>query len=141
VNSKPSVVFVCVKNAGKSQMAAALMRHLAGETVDVRSAGTDPGTALNPLCVAALAEVGVRVDGEHPKAVESDVLRRADRVVVLGGAARLDAPPGVTVDTWVTDEPSERGIDRIERMRLIRNDIARRVDELHRELMPGAAET
>lgn len=134
--STPSVLFVCVKNAGKSQMAAGLMRDRAGDTVEVHSAGTRPGTSLNALAAESLAEVGIDVSNERPKPIDPDLLRRVDRVIVLGREAHVDAPEGVTVETWVTDEPSERGIDGIERMRLVRDDIARRVDKLLSDLMP-----
>lgn len=131
---KPSVLFVCVKNAGKSQMAAGLMRQLAGDAVEVHSAGTRPGDALNALSAESLAEVGVDVSAEHPKPIDPDLLRRVDRVIVLGREAHVSAPDSVRVETWVTDEPSERGIDGIERMRLVRNDIASRIERLHREI-------
>lgn len=134
VTNRPSVLFVCVKNAGKSQMAAGLMRKLAGDTVDVYSAGTRPGDALNALSAESLTEVGVDVSAERPKPIDPDLLRRVDRVIVLGREAHVDAPEGVAVETWVTDEPSERGIEGIERMRLVRDDIARRVERLNCEL-------
>jgi len=127
---KPSVLFVCVKNAGKSQMAAGLMRQSAGDTVDVYSAGTKPGTAINALSAEALAEVGVDIDGEKPKPIDAQVLRDVDIVVTLGREAHVDAVPGSRFENWDTDEPSERGIDGIERMRLVRDDIAARVDGL-----------
>lgn len=135
MSAKPSVLFVCVKNAGKSQMAAGLMRKVAGDTVDVFSAGTRPGDALNALSAESLAEVGVDISAEHPKPIDRDVLAHVDRVVVLGREAQVEPTEGVTVETWVTDEPSERGIDGIERMRLVRDDIARRVETLHRSLL------
>jgi arsenate-mycothiol transferase len=135
LSAKPSVLFVCVKNAGKSQMAAGLMRKVAGDTVDVFSAGTRPGDALNALSAESLAEVGVDISAEHPKPIDRDVLAHVDRVVVLGREAQVEPTEGVTVETWVTDEPSERGIDGIERMRLVRDDIARRVETLHRSLL------
>nr|WP_234800219.1 low molecular weight phosphatase family protein [Mycolicibacterium diernhoferi] len=116
-------------------MAAGLMRDRAGDTVDVHSAGTRPGTSLNALAAESLAEVGIDVSSERPKPIDPDLLRRVDRVIVLGREAHVDAPEGVTVETWVTDEPSERGIDGIERMRLVRDDIARRVDKLLSDLM------
>ncbi|RAV09775.1 low molecular weight phosphatase family protein [Mycolicibacterium sp. GF69] len=134
MTAKPSVLFVCVKNAGKSQIAAGLMRDRAGDAVEVHSAGTRPGVALNALSAESLAEVGVDVSDEHPKPIDPDLLRRVDRVIVLGQEAHVDAPEGVIVETWVTDEPSERGIVGVERMRLVRDDIARRVDKLHSEL-------
>ncbi|MET9325231.1 low molecular weight phosphatase family protein [Tsukamurella sp. NPDC003166] len=128
--SVPSVLFVCVKNAGKSQMAAGLMRAAAGTTIEVHSAGTRPGIAVNDLSAAALAESGVDIRGEEPKAVDGALLNRVDRVVLLGAEAQLDVPAGVDVERWITDEPSGRGIDGLERMRLIRDDIADRVADL-----------
>jgi len=128
------VLFVCVRNSGKSQMAAGLMRQAsAGEAVAL-SAGTDPGTKLNALSVAALAEVGVDIAGGYPKPVDAELLAAADLVVILGREAQLDAPPGVRVLRWETDEPSERGIEGMERMRLVRDDIAARVHALATEL-------
>lgn len=133
MNTKPSVLFVWVKNGGKSQMAAGLMRKLAGDAVDVYSAGTRPGNALNALSAESLAEVGVDISTEHPKPIDPSLLSRVDRVIVLGQEAHVDAPE-VDVETWITDEPSERGIDGIERMRLVRDDIARHVEQLHQRL-------
>jgi len=134
VSTTPSVLFVCVKNAGKSQMAAGLMRAIAGDTVAVYSAGTRPGALLNAQSVQALAEVGVDISAEEPKPIDWDLLTRVDRVVVLGREAQLDVPDGVTLETWNTDEPSERDITGIERMRLIRNDIEQRVARLFADL-------
>lgn len=133
MTTKPNVLFVCVKNAGKSQMAAGLMRKVAGDAVQVHSAGIHPGAALNALSVQSLAEVGVDITADYPKPIDFDLLQRVDRVVVLGGEAHVDAP-GVQVETWVTDEPAERGIEGIERMRLVRNDISRRIEELYHRL-------
>ncbi|MBA8794762.1 arsenate-mycothiol transferase [Friedmanniella endophytica] len=130
----PGVLFVCVRNSGKSQLAAALMRARAGSRIAVASAGTAPGTALNALSVASLAELGLDVGDEHPKPVTNELLARADLVVVLGSEARLDSGE-VPQRVWVTDEPSDRGIDGIERMRLVRDDIARRVEALADELL------
>ncbi|MGX7732648.1 arsenate-mycothiol transferase ArsC [Rhodococcus sp. 2H158] len=132
----PSVLFVCVKNGGKSQMAAALMRKAAGGRIAVHSAGTAPGPALNALSVQALEEVGAPVDGEYPKPIDPQLLREVDLVVTLGRDARVDA---AYVENWDTDEPSERGIDGIERMRLVRDDIAARVDALAARLLDSAS--
>ncbi|MFD6858026.1 low molecular weight phosphatase family protein [Rhodococcus sp. NPDC060090] len=130
-----SVLFVCVKNGGKSQMAAALMRKTAGDRVVAHSAGTVPGPSLNALSVQVLHEVGASIDGEHPKPIDPQLLGEVDLVVTLGSEARVHAPAGVAVENWDTDEPSERGIDGIERMRLVRDDIATRVDELTTRLL------
>ncbi|CAN5886428.1 low molecular weight phosphatase family protein [soil metagenome] len=130
-SSRPSVLFICVKNGGKSQMAAGLMRQIAGDTVDVYSAGTQPGTVINALSAQALSEVGVDITGEQPKLVDYELARAVDLVVTLGREAQLDPPPGTRVENWDTDEPSRRGIDGLERMRLVREDIAVRVRHLH----------
>ncbi|WP_063126205.1 arsenate-mycothiol transferase ArsC [Nocardia fusca] len=134
MTTAPTVLFVCVRNSGKSQMAAGLMRQAAGEKVLALSAGTDPGTKLNALSVAALAEAGVDIGGEHPKAVDPLLLHIVDLVIVLGREADLDAPAGVQVRRWETAEPSQRGIEGMERMRLVRDDIAARVRALLAEL-------
>ncbi|BDT85515.1 putative arsenate reductase [Nocardia cyriacigeorgica] len=128
------VLFVCVRNSGKSQMAAGLMRQTAAGEVVALSAGTDPGENLNALSVAALAEVGVDISGGVPKPVDAGLLARADLVVILGREAQLDVPDGVRVRRWETDEPSLRGIEGMERMRLIRDDIDARVQALAAEL-------
>ena len=132
--STPSVLFVCVKNGGKSQMAAGLMRQIAGGTVEVHSAGTKPGSAVNDLSAQALLEVGVDITGEQPKIVDYKLARTVDLVVTLGREAHLDEIPGTSVQNWDTDEPSDRGIDGLERMRLVRDDIATRVKQLHETL-------
>ncbi len=134
MNRKPSVLFVCAKNGGKSQMAAGLMRQLAGEDVAVYSAGTKPAAAVNALSAESLLEVGIDISGETPKPVDPQLVRDVDVVVILGSEARLDPVPGTEFQTWDTDEPSERGIDGIERMRLVRDDIAIRVNELLAQL-------
>ena len=133
----PSVLFVCVKNGGKSQMAAGLMAKRAGDAIEVESAGTKPGTAVNALSAESLAEVGVDISANTPKPVTEEMVRAADVVVTLGREAHVDQVPGTVFENWDTDEPSERGIDGIERMRLVRDDIARRVDELYHRLSAG----
>jgi arsenate-mycothiol transferase len=128
------VLFVCVKNSGKSQMAAGLMRTIAGDTVDVYSAGTNPGTAVNALSAQGLLEIGVDITGEEPKPIDPQLVRRVDVVVTLGREAHVDPVPGTRFENWDTDEPSQRGIDGIERMRLIRDDIDARVRRLADQL-------
>ena len=130
----PSVLFVCVKNSGKSQMAAGLMRKLAGDHIEVHSAGTAPGSAINTLSAQALLEVGVDITAEHPKPIDPRLVRDVDVVVTLGREAHVDPVPGTRFENWDTDEPSQRGIDGIERMRLIRDDIAARVQLLTQQL-------
>ncbi len=135
--STPSVLFLCVRNGGKSQMAAGLMRKAAGGRVAVHSAGTNPGTSINFLSAEVLAEVGADISGEVPRPVDPELLRTVDLVVTLGREATVDVPPGVELRNWDTDEPSARGIDGIERMRLIRDDIDTRVHTLLAELAPA----
>ncbi len=130
----PGVLFVCSKNGGKSQMAAALMRQLAGASVKVHSAGTKPGNELNSQSVESLHEVGASTEGEYPKPVTDEVLGAVQTVIVLGTEAKLEPLPGQRFEVWDTDEPSLRGIEGMERMRLIREDIQARVEQLHREL-------
>ncbi len=131
---RPSVLFVCVKNGGKSQMAAGLMRKVAGDTVEVHSAGTKPGTAVNGLSAESLTEVGVDISGETPKLIDAQVVHDVDLVVTLGREAHVEPVPGTRFENWDTDEPSDRGIDGLERMRLIRDDIATRVADLRTRL-------
>lgn len=131
---KPSVLFVCSKNGGKSQLAAGLMNQLAGGAVTVYSAGTKPGKSLNPQAVESLTELGIDITGEHPKPVTDEALDAVDVVVVLGTEAKLEPRDGLRFEVWETDEPSERGIEGMERMRLVRDDISARVQTLHTEL-------
>ena len=132
----PAVLFVCVKNGGKSQMAAALMRHHAGDTVQVHSAGTRPGTAINAQSAAAIAEIGADMSFAVPQPVTDELLRSVDRVIVLGEEAVLEPVEGMAapVTTWHTDEPSQRGIEGMDRMRLVRDDIDAHVQALLEDL-------
>ncbi len=134
MDARPRVLFVCVSNAGKSQMAAGLMADHVGDAAEVSSAGTEAATALNVLSVRSLAEVGIDITGRRPQQLTDEAVRAADLVVVLGTDARVDEVEGTRVTRWVTDEPSERGIEGIERMRLVRDDIAARVRELASDL-------
>ena len=95
---------------------------------------TAPGSAINALSAQSLLEVGVDITGEHPKPIDPALLREVDLVVTLGREAHLEVPPGTRLQNWDTDEPSERGIEGIERMRLVRDDIATRVEELTEQM-------
>lgn len=134
--TRPAVLFVCVRNGGKSQMAAGLMRATAGDRVEVHSAGTSPGEKINALSAEVLAEQGVDISGQTPRSIDPELLERVDLVVTLGREAHVDAGD-VETRNWDTDEPSERGIGGIERMRLVRDDISRRVADLAAELGSG----
>ena len=131
---KPSVLFVCVKNGGKSQMAAGLMHKIAGDSVVTASAGSKPGSAVNGLSAEVLAEVGVDISRNVPRQITVEDQRTADVVVILGAEAQVEEIDGTRYERWETDEPSERGIDGIERMRLVRDDILDRVTALHATL-------
>jgi arsenate-mycothiol transferase len=133
VTDTPSVLFVCVRNGGKSQMAAGLMRAQAGDRVRVHSAGTAPGEKVNALSAQVLAEVGADMSGQTPTAIDPELLKQVDLVVTLGSEAHVDGGD-TEVRNWDTDEPSQRGIEGIERMRLVRDDIAARVESLLTEL-------
>jgi arsenate-mycothiol transferase len=136
MTASPSVLFVCVKNGGKSQMAAGLMRKIAGDAVRIYSAGTKPGAAINDLSANALAEVGVDITDQKPTLVDPQLVNDVDLVVTLGRETHVVPVPGTRFENWDTDEPSERGIDGIERMRLVRDDIAARVAELLARMNP-----
>jgi arsenate-mycothiol transferase len=126
----PTVLFVCVSNAGKSVMAQHLARQIFGARITALSAGTHAKAAINPLSASVLAELGIDASGHTPKQLDDNLIRDADRIVILGNEAQIDHPADTPVERWDTDEPSHRGIDGIERMRLIRDDIERRVRSL-----------
>lgn len=125
----PAVLFVCVSNAGKSVMAQGLMRHAAQGRVNALSAGTHAKTSVNIVSAQALAELGIDISDHKPTQLAAALIDAADLIVVLGTQAHLN-PTGTPIEVWETDEPSLRGIDGIERMRLIRDDINTRVNDL-----------
>ena len=132
----PSVLFVCVHNAGKSQMAAAMMRAKAGDKVTVLSGGTHYGDNLNREAQLAVAELGVSMDGEYPKGVTDEVFMSVDRIVILGNEAKLAPRAGMvgTIETWLTPEPGLEAGDKLAQTRIVRDDIVKRVDKLFEEL-------
>jgi protein-tyrosine-phosphatase len=132
----PSVLFVCVHNAGKSQIAAALMRAKAGDKVTVLSGGTHYGDNLNREAQLAVAELGVSMDGEYPKGVTDEVFMSVDRIVILGNEAKLAPREGMvgTIETWLTPEPGLEAGDKLAQTRIVRDDIVKRVDKLFEEL-------
>lgn len=133
---KPSVLFVCEANAGKSQMAEALAKKEGGDALQVYSAGTKPKTDINHESAEAVAEVGADMSKNKPKSIDPELLKTVDRIVIIGPNAQLEMPEGArgTVERWLTGEPSTRGIEGMERMRLIRDDIDARVKFLTEEL-------
>ena len=128
----PKVLFICVANAGKSQMAEAIARAKYATQFIALSAGTNPKTTTTK----SVAEIGASMDGASPKPIDPTILRTADRVVIIGDAAHVELPSDAqgSLERWLTDEPSKRGIDGKERMDLIRDDLEHRIDELAVEL-------
>ena len=135
--SKPSVLFICVHNAGKSQTAEALMKHLVGDEVEVFSGGTGPDKNLAADAVAALAEIEVSVEGQHPKAIDPEILKSVDRVVVLGDQAKVDPIEDMKseIETWLIIEPKDFGIEGAQRAAMVRDEILERVEQLAEELL------
>ena len=131
----PSVLFVCVHNAGRSQMAAGFLSALSGGAVEVRSAGSAPAAQVNPVAVAAMAEVGVDIAAEQPKVLTSDAVQASDVVVTMGCGDACPFYPGVRYEDWALDDPAGQGIEAV---RPIRDEIRRRVAGLVSELLSTA---
>ena len=131
---KPSVLFVCVHNAGRSQMAAALLTHLARDRIEVRSAGTEPADQINPAAVAAMAELGIDITANMPNALTADTVQTSDVVITMGCGDTCPYFPGVTYRDWRLPDPAGQPLDVV---RSIRDDIANRVQALIAELLPG----
>jgi arsenate reductase len=130
---KPEVLFVCVHNAGRSQMAAALLARNAGDRVTVRSAGSEPADELNPAVVAAMREIGIDLAAERPKRLTAEVAREADVVVTMGCGDSCPVFPGKRYLDWELDDPAGLGLDEV---RPIRDEIKARVRVLIAELVP-----
>jgi arsenate reductase (thioredoxin) len=130
----PEVLFVCVHNAGRSQMAAALLEHHAGSRVRVRSAGTEPSDEIDPNVVAAMAERGLDIAAARPRALRDDDLRDAEVVITMGCGDACPVVPATRYLDWDLPNPAGRPLAEI---RPIRDDIERRVVDLLRELAPG----
>ena len=125
--AKPSVLFVCVHNAGRSQMAAAYVRALAGDAVEVRSAGSAPADQINPAVVAAMAEDGIDISAQVPKILTAESVEASDVVITMGCGDACPVFPGTRYEDWVLSDPAGQGIDAI---RPIRDEIKRRVQTL-----------
>ncbi len=134
--ARPSVLFVCVHNAGRSQMAAALLAHHAHGTVEVRSAGSAPADEINPAVRAVLAEVGIDLDAAHPKLLTTDAVQASDVVVTMGCGDACPVFPGKRYLDWNLPDPAGQTVERV---RPIRDDIDRRVRALLGELTPPPA--
>ncbi|KQQ27942.1 arsenate reductase ArsC [Frondihabitans sp. Leaf304] len=130
---KPTVLFVCVHNAGRSQMAAGFMRELSGGRVEVLSGGSEPGSAINPVAVAAMAEVGIDITGNVPQRLTTDQVRESDAVITMGCGDACPIFPGKRYDDWELVDPAGKAIDEV---RPIRDDIRSRVEALLADLLP-----
>jgi arsenate reductase len=131
---RPEVLFVCVHNAGRSQMAAAFLSHHAGDRVVVRSAGSAPADEVNPAVVAAMAEVGIdlRAGGAHPKKLDDAAVQASDVVITMGCGDACPIYPGKRYEDWVLDDPAGQGVDAV---RPIRDEIERRIQALIADLL------
>jgi arsenate reductase len=127
MSDKPSVLFVCVHNAGRSQMAAGWLRHLAGDTVEVRSAGSEPGKSINPAAVEAMREVGIDIAGQTPKKLEWETAESSDVIITMGCGDACPIFPGKRYEDWKLDDPA--GLE-VADVRPVRDELERRVHRL-----------
>ncbi|WP_049558682.1 arsenate reductase ArsC [Nonomuraea sp. SBT364] len=131
----PSVLFVCVHNAGRSQMAAGWLTHLAGDRIEVRSAGSAPAGQINPIAVEAMAEVGIDITTAQPKILTTDAVQASDVVITMGCGDACPVFPGKRYEDWKLDDPAGQGIEAV---RPIRDEIRDRVEKLVDELLAHA---
>ncbi len=132
----PSVLFVCVHNAGRSQMAAGFLAHFGAGRIEVRSAGSAPGERVNPVAIEAMKELGIDISGEQPKILTADAVRESDVCVTMGCGDTCPYFPGKRYLDWELDDPAGQGIEAV---RPIRDEIERRVRVLIGELLGGSA--
>lgn len=133
MTDKPVVLFVCIHNAGRSQMAAAWLTHLAGDRVEVRSAGSTPGDAVNPAAVAAMAEVGIDISAEVPKMLTVDAVKESDVCITMGCGDTCPVFPGKRYLDWQLEDPAGQGVEAV---RPIRDEIKALVEGLIKEIAP-----
>jgi len=133
MDSRPSVLFVCIHNAGRSQMAAGFLRSLAGAQVQVRSAGSEPGERVNPAAVQAMAEVGIDISGQSPKLLTTEAVESSAVVITMGCGDACPIFPGISYRNWELEDPAGQGIEAV---RPIRDEIEKRVRALRDEIMP-----
>jgi protein-tyrosine-phosphatase len=134
---QPTVLFVCVHNAGRSQMAAGYLRSLAGSRVSVRSAGSEPADAINPVAIRAMAEEGIDIAQATPDILTDQALQESDVVITMGCGDTCPIYPGKRYEDWALDDPAGQGIDAVRR---IRDDIKIRVENLLTELRPARSD-
>jgi len=130
---KPAVLFVCVHNAGRSQMAAGYLTVLAGGRIDVRSAGSMPGNQINPVAIEAMAEDGIDISTQTPKILTTESVQASDVVITMGCGDACPIFPGKRYEDWELEDPAGKGIDTVRR---VRDDIRGRVKTLIGELLP-----
>jgi arsenate reductase len=138
MTDRPSVLFVCVHNAGRSQMAAGFLRMLAGDSVEVRSAGTTPADTVNPVVVEAMNEVGVDLSAQTPKVLDPQVVQASDVVITMGCGDECPYFPGTTYLDWELPDPAGKDLAAV---RPIRDEIRRRVQELLETVRPTGGPT
>jgi arsenate reductase len=131
VSDKPSVLFVCVHNAGRSQMAAGWLTHLAGDTVEVRSAGSAPAESINPVAVEAMREVGIDITDQKPKVLTTDAVKASDVVITMGCGDTCPVFPGKRYEDWELTDPAGQGIETV---RAVRDEIRGRIEKLLAEI-------
>ncbi|SDR98407.1 Protein-tyrosine-phosphatase [Brevibacterium sandarakinum] len=131
----PTVLFVCVHNAGRSQMAAGYLEALSHGQIEVLSAGSEPAESINPIAVQAMAEDGIDITGSAPKILTTDAVKESDVVITMGCGDACPIFPGKRYEDWQLDDPAGQGIDAV---RPIRDDIKSRIQQLISELSPAA---
>jgi len=136
MSDKPTILFVCVHNAGRSQMAAGYAQALGGDRVEVLSAGSEPKDQINPIAIQAMAEDGIDIAGNQPKILTTDAVRDSDAVITMGCGDACPVFPGKRYEDWELTDPAGRGIEDV---RPIRDDIKHRVQTLLAELLPAGA--
>lgn len=134
MSTRPSVLFVCVHNAGRSQMAAGYLTHLAGESIEVRSAGSAPGSSINSVVVEAMLEEGIDISHQNPKILTTDAVKASDVVITMGCGDACPFFPGKRYLDWKLDDPAGEGLDAV---RPIRDAIRLRIENLIEELRPA----
>ncbi|HET6531409.1 MAG TPA: arsenate reductase ArsC [Actinoplanes sp.] len=134
MTDKPSVLFVCVHNAGRSQIAAGWLRHLAGDAVDVRSAGSEPADQINPAAVEVMREVGIDITDQTPRQLEWQTAQDSDVIITMGCGDACPIFPGKRYEDWKLDDPAGKPVDAV---RPIRDDIKSRVQTLLADLFPA----
>lgn len=134
MGTKPTVLFVCVHNAGRSQMAAGYLQSIAGDRIEVLSAGSEPKDQINPVAVEAMREEGVDITGNTPKLLTVDAVKESDVVITMGCGDACPIFPGKRYEDWELDDPAGEGIESVRR---IRDDIRARIENLVDELLPA----